>query len=267
MDADTRHQLRQNELAEALAKLRDYTDKRTLAWLAVIIAIALGYAGYRYWRWRQGIQLAQGYEALSSVDALDASLGEAPLAQLRQLIAEASQPGLVALARLELAQGLEVRGERAEDAAKLAEAKSEYQRIVAMADAPAHVKAAALYRLGMVYETERDFVKARETFTTLSSDSRFEGSPQQQRATQRLGLLAELAVPVRFKPGAKPLLPAQTAQPGAWSESAEASPVTRKPPAAPTTQPAREEEKSSAETTDVAPAAPPPTESNKSPQP
>jgi len=220
MDADTRHQLRQNELAEALARLRDFTDRRTLAWLGVIVAIALAYGGYRYWRWRQEVQLAQSFRVLSTVNALAPELGEAPLEQLRELIAKTSDPAVRALARLELAQGLEARAVRDGDPARLAEAEAEYQKLMQMPGVPNHLKAAALYRLGMVYESQRDFARARQAFTTLSTDPRFEGTPQKTRATLRLGELDELAVAVHFEPGAKPL-PAVSSQPTAGPPSAD----------------------------------------------
>ena len=81
MDADTRHQLKQNELAETLSKLRDFSDKRTLTWLAVIVAIALVYAGYRYWSWQHEVGVTEAYQTLANArgSVADASLGDAPL--------------------------------------------------------------------------------------------------------------------------------------------------------------------------------------------
>ncbi|MFQ5805953.1 MAG: hypothetical protein ACE5I3_05840 [Phycisphaerae bacterium] len=211
MDADTRHQLKQNELAQALRQLWDLSDRRTTAWLGVILVIALAYAGYKLWGWRQRVQLIDAHRALTSVNAADASLGDAPLARLRQLIADNSEPGLVAVARLQLARGLEARGQGADGAAKLADAETQYTAILDMPDAPNIIKAPAMYRLGMLHETRRDFAQARDIYTMLSQDQRFKGSPFMDLAARRLDQLDDLAVPIQFEPGFKPLATTQPA--------------------------------------------------------
>jgi len=205
MDADTRHQLKQNELAEALGKMVDLNDKRTVVWIAVILAAALCYAGYKYVDWRSRVQQIQNAQALTQINVRDAAMGEAPLTSLRELIAKAKDPGLIALARLQLAEGLETRGLEPDGASKLIEAEQEYQKVVNMSGAPAAVKAPALYRLGILGETKRDFAAAREMYTLLSSDARYAGSPYVGQAMQRLEMLDELAQPVAFTPGNKPL--------------------------------------------------------------
>lgn len=212
MDADTRHQLKQNEFAEALSKLVDFSDKRTTAWIVVILVVALGYAGYKFWGWHQRTHMIQSAQALTLIDASDASMGDAPLAELRQLIADNSEPGLVSLARLQLAEGLEARGKGPDGAAKLAEAETQYKTILGIPNAPHSVKAAALYRLGIFHETKRDFEQAREMYTTLGRNLSYQGSPFTGLAETRLEQLDELAVPVVFKPGIKPL---PTTQPAA----------------------------------------------------
>ena len=217
MDADTRHQLRQNELAEALRKLVAFSDRRTTAWIVVILVIALAYAGYKLWGWRQEVRMIAVAQALTQINATDASMGDAPLAQLRQLIGENRQPGLVALARLKLAEGLEARGKDVDGAAKLPEAEAQYHEIIGMSAALPTVKAPALYRMGIICESKRDFEQARELYTTLSRDPSYKGSPFVGLAETRVQRLDELAVPVVFEPGmnpAPPPLPAtQPAQP------------------------------------------------------
>jgi hypothetical protein len=218
MDADTRHQLKQNELAEALSKLVSFSDKRTLAWLVVILVVALAYAGYKLWSWRQHTHLIDAQQTLAQINAIDTSLGEAPLEQLRRLIADSSQPGLLALARLRLAEGLEARGKLADGSAKLAEAEAEYNSLLRMPGAPGTIKAAALYRLGIICENKRDFAGAREMYTTLSRNPSYRGSPFVTVAEARLKQLDELAVPVAFEPGMNPApppapVPASTTQP------------------------------------------------------
>lgn len=252
MDADTRHQLKQNELAEALARLRDFSDRRTAAWLAVILVIALGYAGYKFWRWQQRVQVVESYQTLASAGTgvVDASLGDAPLAQLRQLIADNSQPGLVALSRLQLAQGLEARGQTAETASKLTEAETQYQAILDMPEAPKYIKAAAVFRLGMLYETRREFDRARETYTGLSEDARFAGSPFIELATQRLEQLDRLALPIDFEPGVRPLPAAPATQMATpTTDTTDVPAAATEMPVAPTTQPAASEDAADTEPT------------------
>jgi len=239
MDADTRHQLKQNELAQALRQLWDFSDRRTVAWLGVIVVIALAYAGYKIWGWRQQGQLITAQQTLASVNAVDASLGDAPLAQLRQLIANNTEPGLVAISRLQLAQGLEARTQGAHGPAKLSEAETEYKAVLDVAAAPNHIKAAAAYRLGILYETKRDFAKAREAYTMLSEEQRFKGSPFMELAAMRLQQLDELAIPVQFEPGVKPLA---TAQPSIILKPADAiEDVPEGPPAPTHPEPASEQ--------------------------
>ena len=218
MDADTRHQLKQNELAEALSKLVDFSDKRTTGWLVAILVVALGYAGYKFWGWRQQARLVEAHQTLAQINSLDASMGDAPLEQLRQLIAQNSQPGLVALARLKLSEGLETRGQGADGVTRLAEAEAEYNTILNMPDAPCAAKAPALYRLGIICESKRDFEQAREAYTTLSRDPSYQGSPFVTVAEARLERLDDLAVPVVFEPGMSPVpipepVPEPTTQP------------------------------------------------------
>jgi predicted negative regulator of RcsB-dependent stress response len=216
MDADTRHQLKQNELAEALRNLVAFSDKRTTAWIVVLLVIALAYAGYKLWGWRQEVHLVQAAQALTKINATDASLGDAPLAQLRQLIGENRRSRLVPLARLKLAEGLDARAGEADGAAKLAEAETQYRDIINMPKALPAIKAPALYRLGIICETKRDFEQARQLYTTLSHDPSYKGSPFAGLAETRIARLDELAVPVVFEPGMNPA-----------------------PPPLPTTQPAR----------------------------
>jgi predicted negative regulator of RcsB-dependent stress response len=235
MDADTRHQLKQNEFAQALRQLWDFSDRRTLAWLIVIIVIALGYAGYKVWGWRRGAEVIGAYQTLMGVNATDASLGDAPLAQLRQLITSNSQPGLVAISRLQLARGLEARGEGFDNAPEVTEAESQYKAILGMADAPDSLKAAATFRLGLLYETKRDFAKARETYVSLSGNPAYRGSPFTDLATMRLDQLKDLAVPIKFEPGVKPLATTQPAtQPATIPKATDAVGDQSEGPPAPT---------------------------------
>jgi hypothetical protein len=188
------------------------------------------------------------FQKLTSVNATDASLGDGPLSQLRQIIANNSEPGLVAISRLQLARGLEARARDVADAPELRDAETQYKTILDLRGAPNHLKAAAAFRLGVLYETRREFAKARETYSSLSTNPTYRGSPFTELATTRLEQLDDLAVPIRFEPGVRPLATGQpTPQPADIPTAADvggeefmgppAAPAGQTP-AAPTTQPA-----------------------------
>lgn len=232
MDADTRHQLKKNELAEALSKLRDFSDKRTIGWMVVIVVIALGYAGMKFWNWRTESRLAEASQAIVQIDVSDPALGDAPLTQLRQIISQGDN-AVTALARLKLAEGLQARGRAAGGESNLNQAEQEYGILIEGANAPMHVRAAACYRLGMLYETKRDFAKAEEIYRKLTGDSAYAGSPFQDLASFRTDVLDDLKTPVMFAPGVKPLPPFEIL-PGegeGFSPPVEVAPVTEQPPA------------------------------------
>jgi len=268
MDADTRHQLKQNEFAEALSHLRDFSDKRTLAWIAVIVVIALGYAGYRYLAWQHERELTDAFQTLANARpaVADPAQGDAALSRIRQFITENKDPELVAWSRLELGVALVARAEGEDAATKLDQAEQEFQAVLRMPVDAMIFKAPAMYRLGSLYETRREFDQAREMYTKLVNDTELAGSPFIELANARLGKLDELSTPVTFQPGVKPLPP-----PASEPASAPASgPTVRRipspfqpPPAAavPATQPAPAEEP--AET----PTAEPPRESDEPQQP
>lgn len=218
MDADTRHQLKQNEFAEALGKLRDFSDKRTIGWIVVIILIAVGYAGMKFWNWRSQERLAQNCRAVLAIQTNDPSLGDAPLAQLRQIISDSSGTEAEALARLKLAEGLQTRGVGADGAASLDKAEQEFTNLLNNASASGHIRAIACFRLAALYETKRDFARAEEMYRKLTGESPFAGSPYQELASFRVDMLDELAEPVRFTPGVRPLPP--VGPPAADDESA-----------------------------------------------
>lgn len=226
MDADTRHQLKQNELAETLSKLRDFSDRRTIGWLVVIVLIALGYAGWKYWNWREAARLAQASQEVVQIDVSDPALGDAPLTQLRQIISKGDNAATT-LARLKLAEGLQARGRAAGGGAKLDEAEQEYRNLVERANTSMNIRAAAWYRLGMLYETKRDFAKAREAYAKLTGDSSYAGSPFQDFASIRTDSLDELDAQVKFTPGVKPLPPVEV--PAAETPPAEVPPLATMP--------------------------------------
>ena len=262
MDADKRHELKQNDLAEALRGLADFSDKRNVAWLAAILAIAVIYAGYKYFSWQARLDQAMIAQRLSAISLQDESMGDKSLNDLRELLSRAKDPGTKSLIRMKLAQGLELAGKSPDGAPKLAEAEAEYTAIVNMPGIADATKAPALYRLGLLSETKRDFSKAREYFAKLSEDPRYLGSPFVELAKARLDTLDTLATPIVFEPGYKPLPPVPAVDESQMKSvlvpdaPAPSTPAVE-PTAAPQSEPAADEPEAPASDAPAAPAEEP----------
>ncbi len=231
MDADTRHQLKQNELAEALGKMRDLTNRETLMWVALIVLIVLVYAAYKYRAYARVSAEAAACQQLRGLtqQVADPTMGDAPLAKLRDLIARQAGSPLEGLARLQLGEGLEARGKREGGEPMLQQAVQEYQAVLKLGTASSAVKAAAAYRLGMVYESLRQFDQARSAYESVTRNPAYAGTPYPELAAQRLDKLDEFAKPVKFLPGVKPLPTTQPAQ-ATSQPSIQAAPASQPPP-------------------------------------
>ena len=65
MDADTRHQLKQNELAEMLSKLADLRDPKFLYTAGALVVIVVAVLAWYGWRYTQRQALEQGWQRLA----------------------------------------------------------------------------------------------------------------------------------------------------------------------------------------------------------
>ena len=93
MDADTRHQLKQNELAEALGRLRDWDNPSTRYTLMGLLVIVVLFASWKWFGYthRRGAEqswerLANLQTALASADELNARRGAAKRYRSRRLL-------------------------------------------------------------------------------------------------------------------------------------------------------------------------------------
>ncbi len=210
MDADTRHQLKQNELAEMLTRLRDWNNPQTrYAALGIALVLVLAVAAYAWYRGHQR-NLAAGWQQLSNLsnEGLLSPVDKLPPVQdqLRTLIGDASNPALASAARLTLArtymvQGLEDKTQRPqafEAAAKLLE------QITGDAQLAPTLRAPAALLLGSAYESLQQPDKAKEIYTKLATDSAFDGWPAKTIAAERLTTMADAEANVTFLPGAAP---------------------------------------------------------------
>jgi tetratricopeptide (TPR) repeat protein len=206
MDADTRHQLKQNELAEALGRLRDFADARFWYWFIAIVIILGGYAAYRLWQRQQNTLLENTWSQLLAIGATDPGGAAGSIIQLQALINENSDANLVAAARLRLGNALMLQAY--EDAAQreslLREAEAAYVEVARSDTAPDPLAGAATYALGTVYESLREFEQARAMYQSLTEETRFLGTPYSGLASARLETLEEISTKVVFEPGDPP---------------------------------------------------------------
>ncbi len=217
MDAETRHRLQQNELAEALqtASTIGFTDRRFLLPALAIVAIALGYLGYKWMGAQRDKALRQAWNDLATTQILGVPDLSSSIAALRNLINANDNPAYAATARIRLAKALRMLGDRTGDASVYEEAAGLLNGVVERSDTPAGLQATALYVLAEVFESQRDVEQARATYTRLMDEPRYLGSPFQLLARQRVDTLADVSNVVRFEPGNRPLesMPATQAAP------------------------------------------------------
>jgi predicted negative regulator of RcsB-dependent stress response len=240
MDAETRHKLKTNEFGEALERLMTFNDPRLKYWLGAIIVVALLVAGYRLWSWNQRNALAGAWRDLSQLDADSAEREVIP--ELQTLIANNSDPQLLASARLRLGHAL-VRKYNKDggDEALLREAENALRQVEAETDTPAAIAASALLLQGTVYETLNQWDEARQAYEKLK-EPRFDGVPARAIALQRIDTLSELATRIQFLPGSAPPPPETSAGPQS-APATQPSPASATQPTgtpAPATQPASE---------------------------
>jgi tetratricopeptide (TPR) repeat protein len=201
MDADTRHSLRQNELAEALARLKEFNDRRALFLLVVVAAGVLLYAGYRLRQWQNRQHLASGWWTLvTRVDTQNPAQDE-PIDRLRELLNTHEQPGLEAASRLRLGATLRRKALLTGDKQALGQAIEVLDASVEDPATPREFRAAALYVLALAHEDRREFDEARPLYERLADSDGFAGSAFQDLAAERLESMEEYEEAVAFEPG------------------------------------------------------------------
>lgn len=250
MDADTRHQLKQNELAEALTKLRDLNNPNTRFAILVLVVLVVGYFGvraYRYYRHsaQEGASAKLG-EISAALHSDDAARASGAMAEMRSLIDSTGNVGVKSAARLELARAyfdkaVDDPNSRTEN---LKQAGQLYDAILKQSSTPAAFEATALFGAAGIHESLREFDQAKAKYEKLA-DKKFDGSPYQKLAAVRLSSLADIQKPLALAPGTPP---EQPAMPSGLPPGVQLMPVTPEEaaklnqapvtPAAPPTPPA-----------------------------
>jgi len=244
MDAETRHQLKQNELAAALMRLRTMDQRTTRIIVIIAVAIVL-VAAWRVTGWVSQRSAEQAWRALAAVDVG----GSVPVAELPAAIAELrsaandSHDAVALSARLRLAAALLRQADNDPQVAEAntAEARQIATDLVGQSDLPVTVTGPAYYLLGRIHENAREWDAARQVYETLT-ESRFAGSPFQRIAGEKLTTLDELSkVRVELQPGLPPAPPnPELVGPPATVAPTSVFPATPAGPAEPVTPPADE---------------------------
>jgi uncharacterized membrane protein len=246
MDAETRHHLKENELAALLSKLRQSDQTTIFLALAVIVLIVL-LIGVNAYRGSVQAAEAEAWSAMFALNPLNAETGGAALTEL-QSIAEQHDGvlGAVAAMRAASTRTYEVQmGDVEDPAAALEEASAMLTPVLRRVETlPSAVAGPAHMLAAQIAEGQRDLETARGHYDALLAP-RFAGNPLQAIANQRLQDLDALSSPVALAAGAPPQ-PQGTNLPPGMSPSL-IGPLQNRQISPPTTPPATNEDAAPAE--------------------
>lgn len=214
MDAKTRHELKQNELAEALAKLRQFDSPSTRYTLLAVVVVLAAIGGWKLWGYSRQHALEQEWQSLASIQTAlsqaDPAQASEARSQLQQLIDDADSAELAGYATLRLAQlqidrAVEQPGQRQ---VALEEAVALLQELARSSEASPALVAAAAHALGKTHESLRQVDEARAAYqSVVDNEARFAGSPFITLCGAALEQLDTLEVAIAFAPGDPPALP------------------------------------------------------------
>ena len=217
MDAEKRHQLKTNELAETLGKLRDFGgDTQTRLWLIVLVVLIAAVVGYRAWGHIRSQRLTESWMEWSEMGGGQQSDPAKVVSDLQGLINNTSDRTLVAAGHIRMAKAL--RSQAAQNPgnqeALLNESITLLKEVINDTEIPAVLVAAATYSLGTSHESLRQFDQATQAYQSLIGNERFAGIEFAKFAADRLETIAELPIAPPFEPGLPPSLQSTT-QPAA----------------------------------------------------
>lgn len=211
MDAKTRHELKQNELAAALDGLRHFDSPATRWTLVAIVAIVVLYAGWKVWAYTQARAVEGDWQRMVSITSAAAPDDPAALAAtidgLRTLIGDAANDEVRHVAQLRLARAYYSQAlvDTQQRDSALAEAQRVLTDLLGSGNVKPSVLGAAYYMQGSVAESAGKFDEARQSYEKITSDvSRFDGVPFVELATGRLKTMDNLVMPATFAPGNPP---------------------------------------------------------------
>lgn len=221
MDAEQRHELKRNELAEALSRLKDWReiDRSWFLLAGVILVAILTYIAVQTWSWAaeqsENYAWAQ-YQQLSRAPGPDGLINTQ---ELRTAADGGLSSNITPLAKLELAEILSRNAaiDSTNQQRLLEEAQSLVQSALALVDGMKTpvLYASALMTQASLHESLSEFDAARTIYEKLQ-EPRFAGSPfttplgvgtsfeQPSLVEQRLENLEEVQAPVTMLAGLPP---------------------------------------------------------------
>lgn len=217
MDTETRHALKQNELADALMRVRMMSDKQMTTWLAVLVGVVVLVVGWRAWSSYAQASREKAWAAVFAVPVGESDeKNEAP-AKLREMLAKINDPAYQTAVRMRLGTSLLhiAQTDPAQRDAANAETVDLLKQVIATRGADDELVAAAHYMLATAHENAGRFDEADASYKALQSEERFRTSPYAEMAANKLETLADLRRPLAFTPGSPPPPPAPETQPAA----------------------------------------------------
>lgn len=204
MKADTRHQLKTNELGEALLKVRFWFEKnwRNVALVggsALVLIVAVN-----IWRWSHASAVDAAWARLFEIETTGEADPAAAIQRLRDLASSSGDPVISVIARYRAGCALLHHAGRdpANRPQLLEESIASLKLVFDDSAAPPTIAAAAGFALASAFENKRDFDAAKSAYDAIVKNNRFDGTPYQNLAAVRSTELDELrTITVRFEPG------------------------------------------------------------------
>jgi len=203
MDAEHRHELKENDLAEFLHHSGQFWSKwGNSILLGLLIGLAVVF-GLHHFRTRSAQKLEQ---ALTDLHLETTAAGLADIADRTDLVAVKAEAylraGQLLLNRAVLpdAPGADAPRTAEQRTADLADAQAMLQHVIELPDASAAFGLNARLTLGAIAESQRQWDQAAQIYQAIEQDAAKDYPPLAQRATIRLAMLDRLKQPVRLAP-------------------------------------------------------------------
>lgn len=206
MDAESRHDLKKNELAEMLSNFRFFTSDRGRFITLAILAVVVLFVGYRVWRWNSVRAGEESWSQIMAAVVPTSPDGTDGLDALRQIVSSTADDTIRAWAEYRLGCGLlrEANSDETKREQYLPECIEVLKRVSGASSTPPSIAAASEYGLANAYELQRDFEQAKITYQAIIDNEKYAGSPYQGLAGGRVDTVDDLNVTVTFTPGDPP---------------------------------------------------------------
>lgn len=271
MDAEHRHELKSNELADWIAHIPQYIKEHPNQIIGVVIILIALVTWPLFSNMRSQSGIREQASVVSMIDmAEQARISRAnpeqtevapePLTVVAQSLQDEAgktdNPNLAAMALIKRGNALRADLHFADEvtdeliSTRVSDARTAYEKAAELAEMPA-VKGLAQLGLGLCAEETREFDKAREVYQNILDDKAYESTVVPVEAQRRLDALADNSIEVIFAPAPPEAeeaagAPAEGVQPIEPTIEAPQAPVTEQPretPAAdaPADEPAAQE--------------------------